>query len=275
MTSTNSAVITELMPVLAPAFMLTAERENEPDTGKAWVKLPTMLARPWPISSWLGSMRCLVLAAMALAMEMASMKPTSEITRAADSSEPSASRLKLGICDAGQAFGDAAHHLAAADQLEAFGVELAQAVAGLVQRHALRRLARPDRSPGSRRSRPCCAPPAGARSAAFSLANAASASRSSIRNSRQFSLHLHGADAVLAVRLFGGFQRGRFVGDLRIQVVHPLRLRPCSAAPRPAVRVGDLLERAVGVAFEADRPGQQRRHHHGDQHARAAWARIS
>jgi len=57
-TSTISAVITELMPVLAPAFMLTAVRENEPETGKAWVKLPTTLARPWPTSSWLGSIRC-------------------------------------------------------------------------------------------------------------------------------------------------------------------------------------------------------------------------
>jgi len=50
-TSTKSAVITELIPVFAPEFMLTAERENEPETGNAWVKLPTTLARPWPISS--------------------------------------------------------------------------------------------------------------------------------------------------------------------------------------------------------------------------------
>jgi len=103
--STNSAVITELRPVLAPEFMFTAERENEPDTGKACVRLPTMLASPWPISSWLGSMRSLVLAAMALAMEIASMKPTSEITRAADSRLPNASRLKLGICTLGRPSG--------------------------------------------------------------------------------------------------------------------------------------------------------------------------
>jgi hypothetical protein len=88
--------MTELMPLLAPEFMFTAEREKEPDTGKAWVREPTMLARPWPTSSWLGSRRCLVLAAMALAMEMASMKPTREITRAADSMAPNLSMSSLG-----------------------------------------------------------------------------------------------------------------------------------------------------------------------------------
>ena len=91
-----SPVITDDMPVLAPALMFTAEREKEPDTGKAWVRLPTMLARPWPISSWLGSIFCLVLAAMALAMEMASMKPTSEMTMAADSRLPIMSQENFG-----------------------------------------------------------------------------------------------------------------------------------------------------------------------------------
>ena len=88
---------TEDMPVMAPALMFTAERENEPETGKAWVKLPTMLARPWPISSWLGSSRCLVLAAMALAMEMASMKPTREMTMAAESRLPIMSQENVGM----------------------------------------------------------------------------------------------------------------------------------------------------------------------------------
>ena len=42
-----------------------------------------MLASPWPINSWLGSTRCLALPAMALAMEIDSMKATRAMTRAA------------------------------------------------------------------------------------------------------------------------------------------------------------------------------------------------
>ena len=55
-----------------------------------------MLASPWPISSWLGSMRCRTLPAMALAMEMASMKPTRAMTRAALNSCSRPSKLKPG-----------------------------------------------------------------------------------------------------------------------------------------------------------------------------------
>ena len=40
------AVITDDMPVLAPAFIFTAEREKEPETGKDWVMAPTRLPRP-------------------------------------------------------------------------------------------------------------------------------------------------------------------------------------------------------------------------------------
>lgn len=43
---------------------------------------PSMLARPWPVNSWLGPRRWPVLAAMALAMLMASMKPNSEMMAA-------------------------------------------------------------------------------------------------------------------------------------------------------------------------------------------------
>src|SRR5574340_488231 len=89
-------VNTDDMPVFAPALRFTAERENEPLTGNAWLKLPVMLASPWPISSWLGSMRCLVFAAMALAMEMASMKPTREITSAPENRVTIMSQLKVG-----------------------------------------------------------------------------------------------------------------------------------------------------------------------------------
>ena len=55
-----------------------------------------MLASPWPISSWLGSMRCRTVPAMALAMEMASMKPTRAMTRAALNSCSPPSRVKPG-----------------------------------------------------------------------------------------------------------------------------------------------------------------------------------
>ncbi len=93
------------MPVLAPALMFTAEREKEPDTGKDWVRLPTRLDRPWPISSWFGSILSLVLAAMALAMEIASMKPTSEMTMAADSRLPIMSQENLGRPNEGRPSG--------------------------------------------------------------------------------------------------------------------------------------------------------------------------
>jgi hypothetical protein len=77
-----------------------------------------MLARPWPTSSWLGSRRCLVLAAMALAMEMASMKPTREITRAAESRLPQHVPGHFRHADRGQAFRHLAHHFAATGQFQ-------------------------------------------------------------------------------------------------------------------------------------------------------------
>ena len=76
--------------------MLTAEREKEPETGNDWVRLPTRFARPWPISSWLGSILSLVFAAMALAIEIASMKPTREMTMAAENRLPTMSHEKPG-----------------------------------------------------------------------------------------------------------------------------------------------------------------------------------
>ena len=105
MTSTIRPANTEDMPVLAPALRLTAERENEPLAGNDWLKLPTMLAKPWPISSWFGSMRSLVFAAIALAMEMASMKPTREITSAPENSDTIMSQLNFGRSNCGSPAG--------------------------------------------------------------------------------------------------------------------------------------------------------------------------
>ena len=94
MTSTSTPVTTDERPVTAPAARLTAERENEPLTGNDWQKLPTMLASPWPISSWLGSMRCRVRVAIAFAIEIASMKPTSVMTNAVESSVTNVSQSR-------------------------------------------------------------------------------------------------------------------------------------------------------------------------------------
>ncbi len=96
MSSTKRPVNTDDMPVTAPALMFTAERENEPETGKAWVSAPTTFDRPCPSSSWFGSIFCLVRAAMALAMEIASMKPTSEMTMVAESRLPIISQEIFG-----------------------------------------------------------------------------------------------------------------------------------------------------------------------------------
>ena len=103
---------------------------------------PRMLASPWPISSWLGSSRWPVFAAMALAMEMASMKPSKEMmaaygNRAADSIE-----IEFRQGQGRQPLGDHPDHVAAARQPDA--VRLDRTVAHLDP---------PDKSvvPGSRR----------------------------------------------------------------------------------------------------------------------------
>lgn len=92
--STKAAEITELRPVLPPASRLTAERENERTPEKTakrcrrcWIALTDQL--PVGIDALPDLCRD------ALAMEIASMNPTIEITKAVVSSAPNASRSIL------------------------------------------------------------------------------------------------------------------------------------------------------------------------------------
>ena len=63
---------------------------------------PAMLASPCPINSWLGSKRCPVLAAIAFAMEMASMNPSSDITIAIGKRRAMSAHLMLGVLKVGK-----------------------------------------------------------------------------------------------------------------------------------------------------------------------------
>ena len=67
-------------PVLAPASIFTAEREKEPETGYPLNIPDTIFDMPCPTNSWLASRRWRVRAAIALAIDIASIKPISEMT---------------------------------------------------------------------------------------------------------------------------------------------------------------------------------------------------
>ena len=63
----------------------SAEREKEPLTGMEWQNAAATLARPWPMSSLFSSQGWRVLMAITLALDIASMKLISAITKAAGS----------------------------------------------------------------------------------------------------------------------------------------------------------------------------------------------
>ena len=58
-------------------------RLNEPDDGYAELKAPTMFDRPWPMNSWLPSIRCPDLVATARAIDTASVSPSTVSASAA------------------------------------------------------------------------------------------------------------------------------------------------------------------------------------------------
>ena len=103
--TTARALMIANKPVLAPVFAATAERENEPLTVYEPKKLPIMLARPWPTSSLLVSTRSPVVVAMALEIDVASMKPIKAITSAAGNSAKNRSHWISGTAKWGRPCG--------------------------------------------------------------------------------------------------------------------------------------------------------------------------
>ncbi len=81
--STQAAVTSDESPVRAPDARLSAERENDPLTGIDWQNAAAILASPCPMSSWFSSQRTRVLMAIALQLDIASMKLMSAMTKAA------------------------------------------------------------------------------------------------------------------------------------------------------------------------------------------------
>jgi hypothetical protein len=65
---------------------LSADRENDPLTGIDWQNAAAILAIPCPPASWFSSQRTRVLLAIALQLDMASMKLMRAMTKAAGSS---------------------------------------------------------------------------------------------------------------------------------------------------------------------------------------------
>ena len=79
-TSTTTTLATPAQPVRAPAYRLSAERENDELVGKAPLKPDASLARPWPIRSWSWSQRAPRWALSTCALLAVSRKLTSVIT---------------------------------------------------------------------------------------------------------------------------------------------------------------------------------------------------
>ena len=87
-TSTTTTENTVAQPVRAPAYRLSAERENEELVGKAPLKPETSLARPWPIRSWFWSQRWPRCPLSTLALDAVSRKLTSVITSVGSTNWP-------------------------------------------------------------------------------------------------------------------------------------------------------------------------------------------
>ena len=84
--SSASAEKTAASGVLAPAAKLSPLRLNEPLDGYPEKKLPRRFDRPWPMNSWLPSMRCSAFTAMARAIDTASVSASSATATAIGSS---------------------------------------------------------------------------------------------------------------------------------------------------------------------------------------------
>ena len=81
-TSTSATDITVAHPERAPACIRMAERENDELVGNEPLKAEAILARPWPIKSWLSFQRLLSAWFSALALEAVSKKLIKAMMRA-------------------------------------------------------------------------------------------------------------------------------------------------------------------------------------------------
>ena len=107
--STQAAVTSDESPVRASTARLSAERENDPLTGIDWQNAAAILAMPCPTSSWFSSHRTRVLMAIALQLDIASMKLIRAMTNAAGSSAVIALHSSAGTPTPGRPAGNAAH----------------------------------------------------------------------------------------------------------------------------------------------------------------------
>ena len=107
--STQAAVTSDESPVRAPAARLSADLENDPLTGIDWQNAAAILAIPCPTSSWFSSQRTRVLIAIALQLDMASMKLMRAMTKAAGSSAVIALHSSAGTPTPGSPGGMVAH----------------------------------------------------------------------------------------------------------------------------------------------------------------------
>jgi hypothetical protein len=90
--STTATENTVAQPVRAPAYRLSAERENEELVGNAPTSAEDSLARPWPIRSWFWSQRWPRSPLSTLALDAVSRKLTSVITSVGSNSWRSVSQ---------------------------------------------------------------------------------------------------------------------------------------------------------------------------------------
>ena len=95
------------MPLCALDWRFSAEREKEPLTGMVWLNAAAILARPWPINSWFSFQGRLVLIAITLQLDMASMKLIRAMTNAAGSSSLVVSQSMVGTTNCGNPCGTA------------------------------------------------------------------------------------------------------------------------------------------------------------------------
>ena len=95
------------MPLCALDWRFSAERENDPLTGIVWLNAAAILASPWPINSWFSFHGRLVLIAITLQLDIASMKLIRAMTNAAGSSSLVVSQSIVGVTNFGMPLGTA------------------------------------------------------------------------------------------------------------------------------------------------------------------------